>query len=189
MTTDTEILLALRSAGPAPVSGAELAQRLGISRAAVWARIQELRRLGYDIVAKPHGGYRLVAVPDVLHADDLLSRLGPARVVGRDIRVFRETTSTNDVAEKLARDGVREGVVVLAESQTRGRGRLGRAWLSPPGKGLWLSVLLRPSLRPQEATKLTIVTATAVARAIRDQTGLKAFLKWQIGRASCRERV
>ena len=97
-----------------------------MSRAAIWARIEELRSLGYDIEASPHRGYRLLGAPDVLHADDLLSRLGKVRVIGRDIRVFQETTSTNDVIEKFARDGVKEGVVVFAESQTRGRGRLGR---------------------------------------------------------------
>lgn len=94
------------------MSGAELSRRLGISRAAVWARIQELRELGYDIEASPHEGYRLLSAPDRLHADDLLARLGKVQVIGRDIRVFQETTSTNDVVEKLARDGVTEGVVV-----------------------------------------------------------------------------
>src|SRR5947207_12279499 len=130
MTPDAQILTALRST-PAGVSGAELAQRLGISRAAVWARIEELRRTGYDIEASPHLGYRLRSAPDLLHADDLLARLGDSKVIGRDIRVFEETTSTNDVIEKLARDEVKEGAVVFAECQTRGRGRLGRKWLSP----------------------------------------------------------
>lgn len=178
MSTDAQILCALRAPGEGSVSGADLAQRLGITRAAVWARIEELRALGYEITASPHGGYRLVTTPDVLHADDLLSRLGKARVVGRDIRVFRQTTSTNDIVEKLARDGVKEGAVVFAESQTRGRGRLGRKWLSPAGQGLWFSVLLRPALRAQEATQLTIAAATALARAIREQTGLAPEVKW-----------
>lgn len=177
MSLDCEILTALRTAGGG-VSGADLAARLGVSRAAVWARIEDLRRLGYDIEASPHGGYRLLRVPDVLHADDLLSRLGTTRVIGRDIRVFQETTSTNDVAEKLARDGVREGVVVFAESQTRGRGRLGRRWVSPPRKGLWFSVLLRPRLRPQAATRLTIMSATALVRALESRTGLAPEIKW-----------
>src|SRR6266550_215010 len=131
MTTDAQILSALREEGSGGVSGAELSQQLGVSRAAIWARIKELRSLGYDIEASPHLGYRLIGAPDLLHADDLMSRLGKTKVIGRDIRVFEETTSTNDVIDKLARDGVREGVVVFAESQSRGRGRLGRKWLSP----------------------------------------------------------
>jgi BirA family transcriptional regulator, biotin operon repressor / biotin---[acetyl-CoA-carboxylase] ligase len=178
MSLDVDILTALRLAGDGAVSGADLSQRLRVSRAAVWARIEELRSLGYDIEASPHRGYRLLSTPDVLHADDLISRLGKTKVMGRDIRVFKETTSTNDVIEKLARDGVKEGVVVFAESQTRGRGRLGRKWISPPRRGLWFSVLLRPDLRPQEATRLTIASATALRRAIELQTALKPQIKW-----------
>lgn len=177
MTTDAKILSALR-AHPDGVSGAQLAEQLGISRAAVWARIEELRRLDYDIEASPHFGYRLVRSPDALHADDLIARLGETKVIGRDIQVFEETTSTNDVMEKLARDGVKEGAVVFAESQTKGRGRLGRKWISPERKGLWFSVLLRPDLRPQEATQLTVASATALRRAIASETGLQPEIKW-----------
>src|SRR6266699_1492879 len=101
MTADAQILSALRAEGSGGVSGAELSEKLGVSRAAIWARIEELRKLGYEIEASPHLGYRLLDSPDVLHADDLLSRLGKTKVVGRDIRVFQETTSTNDVVEKL----------------------------------------------------------------------------------------
>jgi BirA family biotin operon repressor/biotin-[acetyl-CoA-carboxylase] ligase len=177
MTTDAKILSALR-ANPDGVSGAQLAAQLEISRAAVWARIEELRHVGFDIAAGPHLGYRLVGEPDALLADDLLARLGPTKIIGRDIRVFEETTSTNDVAEKLARDGVKEGVVVFAESQTKGRGRLGRKWISPKHKGLWFSVLLRPGLRPQEATQLTVASATALRRAIKSVTGRLPEIKW-----------
>jgi BirA family biotin operon repressor/biotin-[acetyl-CoA-carboxylase] ligase len=177
MTTDAKILSALR-ANPDGVSGAQLAAQLGISRAAVWARIEELRHVGFDIEAGPHRGYRLVDEPDALLADDLVARLGPTKVIGRDIQVFEQTTSTNDVAEKLARDGVPEGAVVFAESQTRGRGRLGRVWASPKRKGLWFSVLLRPNLRPQEITRLTVISATAVRRAVRSVTGVCADIKW-----------
>lgn len=208
MTTDAQILTALRSAGS--VSGADLSLQLGVSRAAIWARIEELRGLGYDIEASPHLGYRLLSAPDVLHADDLIARLNvaageinagrpevrvdgpssagrrsfdgtpapPARIIGRDIRVFQETTSTNDVIEKLARDEVKEGAVVFAETQTKGRGRLGRTWMSPTEKGLWFSVLLRPDLRPQEATQLTVASATALVRAVRSVTGLQPEIKW-----------
>jgi BirA family biotin operon repressor/biotin-[acetyl-CoA-carboxylase] ligase len=178
VTVDAQILIALRKAANGSVSGADLSQQLGISRAAIWARIEELRTLGYDIEASPHQGYRLKSSPDVLHADDLLSRLDGTQVVGRDIRVFQETSSTNDIAEKLGRDGVKEGVVVFAETQTKGRGRLGRKWLSPAGKGLWFSLLLRPNLRPQCATQITVATATALARAIRTHTGLTPEIKW-----------
>jgi BirA family biotin operon repressor/biotin-[acetyl-CoA-carboxylase] ligase len=177
VTTDAKILSALRE-NPDGVSGAELAEQLDISRAAVWARIEELRSLDYEIEAGPHFGYRLVSAPDALHADDLLARLGKTKVIGRDIRVFEQTTSTNDVIEKLGRDGVKEGAVVFAESQTSGRGRLGRKWISPERKGLWFSILLRPDLRPQETTQLTVASATALRRAIQLETGLKSEIKW-----------
>jgi BirA family biotin operon repressor/biotin-[acetyl-CoA-carboxylase] ligase len=177
MTTDAKILSALRKNADG-ISGAELAEQLKISRAAIWSRIEELRSLGYEIEAGPHFGYRLLDEPDVLHADDLLARLGKTKVIGRDIRVFEQTTSTNDVVEKLARDGVREGVVVFAESQTKGRGRLGRKWISPTRKGLWFSILLRPDLRPQETTQLTVASAIALRRAIVSETKLQPEIKW-----------
>jgi BirA family biotin operon repressor/biotin-[acetyl-CoA-carboxylase] ligase len=174
---DTHILSALR-AEPWGVSGGELARQLGVSRAAVWAHIEDLRAIGYDIEAGPHLGYRLLSVPDVLHADDMYSRLGRTRVIGREIQVFEETTSTNDVMARLARGGVKEGVVVFAESQTKGRGRLGRRWISPARKGLWFSVLLRPDIAPQAATQLTIAAATALVRGITAQTGIVPEIKW-----------
>lgn len=168
----------MRTAGSEPVSGADLAAQLGISRAAIWAHIEQLRSLGYEISASPHDGYRLRSTPDVLHADDLLAMLGPGMLIGRDIRAFQETTSTNDVADKLGRDGVKEGVVVFAESQTKGRGRLGRSWVSSQGKGLWFSVLLRPALSPQAATQITVASATALARALRKAAGIQCGIKW-----------
>jgi BirA family biotin operon repressor/biotin-[acetyl-CoA-carboxylase] ligase len=137
-----------------------------------------LRQAGFGIEAGPHFGYRLAGEPEGLLTDDLLVRLGSTRVVGRDIRVFEETTSTNDVIEKLARDGVKEGAVVFAEAQTGGRGRLGRKWMSPPRRGLWFSVLLRPQLRPQEVTQLTVASATALRRAIKTVTGRLPEIKW-----------
>jgi BirA family biotin operon repressor/biotin-[acetyl-CoA-carboxylase] ligase len=106
MSVDAKILSALRGA-PLGVSGAELSRQLGMSRAGVWGHIEELRALGYDIEASPHVGYRLIGTPDALHADDLEARLGRTRVVGREIHVFQETTSTNDVAALLARGGAR----------------------------------------------------------------------------------
>ncbi|HTB82049.1 MAG TPA: biotin--[acetyl-CoA-carboxylase] ligase [Candidatus Sulfotelmatobacter sp.] len=177
MTTDAKILSALRENADG-ISGAQMADQLKISRAAIWARIEELRKVGFVIEAGPHFGYRIVDEPDALLADDLLSRLGESKIIGRDIQVFQETNSTNDVAEKLARDGVPEGVVVFAEAQTKGRGRLGRKWMSPARKGLWFSVLLRPKLHPLETTQLTVISATALRRAIKTICNLNAEIKW-----------
>ncbi len=178
MTTDTHILSALRDAKGGSVSAADFAEKCGVARAELRARIENLRGLGYEIETSPHHGYKLTGSPDLLHAEDLIARLGKVKVIGRDIQVFEETTSTNDVVEKLARDGVKEGVVVFAESQTKGRGRLGRVWMSPARKGLWFSVLLRPRLQPQEITQLTVAAAVAIWRSINRVTDLRPEIKW-----------
>ena len=128
----------------------------------------ELQALGYGIETHPHLGYRLVAAPDRLMAEDLQARL-QTKVIGREIVVFEETTSTNDVIERMRQS--REGLVVFAESQTKGRGRLGRAWTSARGKGLWFSVLLRPKF---PLPRLTIAASVAVARV----AGTAARIKW-----------
>ena len=177
MNAPAKILAALRASGLG-VSGTELCQQLGVSRAAVWAHIESLRAAGFEIVASPHRGYQLVKSPDALLADDLTSRLGNVSVIGRKIIVLSETTSTNDEIEKAAHANRDEGLVVFAESQTQGRGRRGRSWSSPARKGLWFSILLRPQLAPDECTQLTVATATALVRAIRSVTGVTVEIKW-----------
>lgn len=178
MSTLQHILRALREAGDTGIHGTAISEGLGISRTAVWSHIEELRSLGFGIDAGPHSGYRMTSVPDVLLGDDIRSQLAPDTLVGQDIRVFRETASTNQLVDQMALSGEKEGLVVFAESQTQGRGRLGRKWVSPESKGLWFSVLLRPPLRPPEMTQLTVIAATALARAIRRATNLKPDIKW-----------
>ena len=149
-----------------------------IARAQVPApELVALEQLGYQFEAHPHHGYRLLGVPDRLTADDLQAR-GRSRIVGREIIVFEETGSTNDVVADLAGHGAKEGLVVFAESQTKGRGRQGRVWLSARGKGLWFSVLLRPSWPVAAMPRLTVAASVAVARVLRQQTGLDARIKW-----------
>jgi len=177
MSLDRQILTTLRES-PTGVSGAEMATRLRVTRAAIWARVEELRRLGYEIEATPHSGYRLVGAPDALHADDLMARLGSTQLVGRSIQVYEQTASTNDVLDRLARDGAPEGTAVFAEAQTRGRGRLGRVWSSPPRQGLWFSALLRPGLPPQCVTQLIVMGAVAVRQAVKRVTRLNPEIKW-----------
>jgi len=179
MSIDAAILTAMRQSPNQSISGAELASHLGISRAAIWARIDEMRTLGYDIQAGPHFGYRLVSTPDLLHADDLYSRIsGSVKRIGREIQVYEQTTSTNLLVEQQGQIGTKEGLVIVAESQTRGRGRLGRRWISPKRKGLWFSALLRPSLQPQQVTQLTVAAAVAVARAVEKHCPSGVRIKW-----------
>ena len=177
MNTSTAILEAFYQAGGQFVQGDDLGRQLKLSPAAVSAEIAELERLGYTIESHPHLGYRLLGTPDRLTADDIKAQLS-TKLIGSEILVFEETASTNDVVEHLAKSGAREGLVVFAESQTRGRGRRGRAWTSPRGKGLWFSVLLRPELPPTGAGRITVAASVAVARAIRQSCGVDARIKW-----------
>jgi BirA family biotin operon repressor/biotin-[acetyl-CoA-carboxylase] ligase len=169
-----QILCWLRAAD-APVSGSELARRLGCSRTAVWKHVAALRRAGYAIAARRAAGYRLMAVPD---------RLGPAELAPyltgswRRIEWRAELDSTQRLARELAHAGAAEGTAVIAEQQTAGRGRLGRQWHSPAGTNLYCSVVLRPAVALAAVPPLALVAGLAVADAVRETTGLAAALKW-----------
>jgi BirA family biotin operon repressor/biotin-[acetyl-CoA-carboxylase] ligase len=178
MSPDAHILTRLRRSGGAGVALSDLTGVVAGDPIGLPGRIAALRQLGYDITSTVHGGFVLRSGPDRLHADDLVSRLPDRRRIGRTIQVFQETSSTNDVVERLARDGVEEGAVVFAESQTQGRGRMGRRWESPSGRGLWFSVLLRPRIPLAAATQLTVMAAVAAARAIGHASGLEPEIKW-----------
>jgi len=177
VSVDAQLLAAFRAADDGYMTGPELSHRLGVARATVGRHIEELRSLGFDIQHQPSLGYRLIASPDILFAEDIQYRLGKT-VIGRQVLVYERTASTNDLVERLALDGAAEGVVVFAESQMRGRGRMGRSWASPRGKGLWFSTLLRPKLPMSSVGRLTIAASVAIARAIHEQTGLAAEIKW-----------
>lgn len=172
------MLRALYQAGAEGISGNSLAEKTGAEQALIRDRIQEWRRVGFQIEASPHFGYRLLETPHRLLGEDVAARLGPVKAVGRQIQVFQETSSTNEVALRLAGDGVAEGAVVFAEHQSRGRGRLGRAWFGSAGKSVLMSLLLRPALRPPEAARLTILGAAATARAVEKLTAVRTSIKW-----------
>jgi BirA family biotin operon repressor/biotin-[acetyl-CoA-carboxylase] ligase len=159
------------------LSGARLSETLGVSRTAVWKQIEQLRQLGYRIEASPSRGYRLCATPDLPLAEELRSGLA-ARIIGREIRYLAETDSTNRQAYALGEAGAGEGLVVIADRQTAGKGRMGRSWASPPGVNLYLSILLRPPLPPQAAPQLTFVSTLAVSRTIAAVSGLSPTHKW-----------
>lgn len=172
-----KILRLFRDRNSDYLSGAELSQELGISRTAIWKHIQALRALGYQIDAVTSRGYRLLSAPQELIADEIRSRLS-TRVIGREIICHERLASTNLTAMELGEAGAIEGLVVIAEQQTAGKGRLGRRWESPAGVNLYLSVLLRPAMPPWEVPRLTFLSAVAAARALQDVTGLKIEVKW-----------
>lgn len=159
------------------ISGEEISEKLNLSRQAVFKYISELREIGYDIAAVPHLGYKLISIPDRLLPFEIQDRLN-TKFMGRKIYHYDLVDSTMDIAMNLAIKGSPEGTAVCAEGQTKGRGRLGRDWISPKYKGVYLSLILRPNLLPNEASKLTILTSLAVAEAINKITGLSPSIKW-----------
>jgi BirA family biotin operon repressor/biotin-[acetyl-CoA-carboxylase] ligase len=159
------------------LSGSEMSKALGISRSAVWKHIKALQREGYCIEAKPSSGYRLVGVPPHPTPWEIQSQLGTEKI-GKKIYAFPQASSTNEVAFALALKGVGEGAVVMAESQTKGKGRMGRRWESPAGSNIYLSIILRPRIVPSKAPLITLMTAVACAEAIDAITGLLPAIKW-----------
>lgn len=157
------------------VSGARLASLFGVSRTAIWKSITSLRAMGYVIEGAPREGYRLLKVPEALLPYEIRRGL-KAETFGERIEYYEEVDSTNDVARELAAKGAPEGTLVIAERQTRGRGRMGREWFSPEG-GLWFSVILRPRLAPGEVARLALMLGVAVARVL-NAYGLRCRLKW-----------
>ena len=148
-----------------------------MSRAAVWKHVERLRALGYRIEAERTRGYRLAGAPDRLLPMEIERLLGTQRL-GRTIVYFPETDSTNVQAARLARAGAPEGTLVVAERQTRGRGRLGRSWVSPAHVNLYASFVLRPNLAPADAPQIGLAAAVAVARALAPLAPGKVTIKW-----------
>lgn len=173
-----EAMLALLRQNPGRwVSGAALSRQLGVSRTAVWKQVEALRRVGYQLEAQPKQGYRLLSAPDAISPQEVLPGLTTQRF-GRRVE-YRDTVgSTNDLAKELARAGALEGHLILADEQTRGKGRLGRAWATPKASALAMSLILRPHLPPYQAPRITLVAAVAVAQAVRELTGLPVGIKW-----------
>ncbi len=159
------------------LSGAAMSKILGISRSAIWKHIKSLRREGYRIEAKPASGYRLVSVPEQPTPWEIQSGLRTEQF-GKKIYAFPQIVSTNEVAFRLALNGAEEGEVVVAESQTKGKGRMGRQWESPAGLNIYLSIILRPKMLPNKTPLITLMAAVACAEAIDEVVGLIPAIKW-----------
>lgn len=158
-------------------SGEEISHQLAISRAAIWKNIEELRKEGYTIAATPHVGYKLDGVPDKLIAREVQSELN-TKTFGKKIIHFDSITSTMEHAFQLGVNGEEEGTVICAEKQTKGRGRMGRNWVSPPGTGIYASIILRPQLSPANVSQITLLSAVAVCEAILKVADLDVSIKW-----------
>ncbi|MDR6224459.1 biotin--[acetyl-CoA-carboxylase] ligase [Desmospora profundinema] len=171
------LLALLLEHGDSYVSGEEISQRVNCSRTAIWKHIEELRKEGYQIEARPRSGYRLVYRPDRVAPEEIKPELHTRRF-GKEIRYWRQVASTQPLAHEWAREGAAEGSLVITEEQTQGRGRLGRIWHSPPYSGIWMSLVLRPAIPLTQAPQLTLMASVAVTRALRRVTGLDIRIKW-----------
>ncbi|MDE6985154.1 MAG: biotin--[acetyl-CoA-carboxylase] ligase [Lachnospiraceae bacterium] len=173
-----EILKKLRDAG-GYVSGQELCEQYGVSRTAVWKAVRQLERDGYVIEAQNNKGYRLVEKDDadVFTKVEIESWLDTAWL-GKTLVFHRETGSTNLDAKELAESGQPDGAVVVADMQTAGRGRRGRGWVSPAGRDIYMTLMLRPQCRPEKASVLTLVMALSVLEAVQEVTAKPCGIKW-----------
>ena len=159
------------------ISGAELARRLGVSRTAVWKAMGQLRAQGYLIESVTNKGYRLSSRSDVLSGAGVERYL---KATGLHIQVVDRVDSTNAAMKRMAAEGAPHGSVLIANEQSAGRGRMGRSFYSPPGTGIYMSLLLRPRTGAQRATLVTASAAVAV-RAGADQMGQRCVVSWQEG--------
>lgn len=160
------------------LSGQEISRRCGVSRTAIWKAIESLRQDGYQIASVTRRGYCLLRTTDHLCAAEIQNAL-PSDFPWKDrIQIFSSVDSTNTVAKRLAAQGSPEGTVVLADTQTGGRGRLGRSFQSPASLGTYLSVILRPNAKPEQLMTLTAMIAVAICQAIEHVCQIRPQIKW-----------
>lgn len=159
------------------LSGEEISRSLEVSRTAVWKEIEKLREKGYRFEAVPRKGYRLLDKPERMNPITISQKL-QTKVMGRSVHVFDEVDSTMTKAQELVASGSPEGTLVLAEQQNAGKGRMGRKWHSPPGKGIWMSLILKPRIPLHFTPQLTLLTAVALCRAIRRTVHVEVGIKW-----------
>jgi BirA family biotin operon repressor/biotin-[acetyl-CoA-carboxylase] ligase len=158
------------------ISGELISKKFNISRTAVWKQIQNLKKLGYNIESVKNRGYRLISKPDIPLYEEVIFELN-TNIVGKNVYYFRSLESTNLFAKELIKKNAEEGTIVVADIQTKGRGRKDRSWFSPEG-GLWFSVILYPNIPTQFAMLITMATSISIVQAIKELTGLSAIIKW-----------
>ncbi|MBU4389186.1 MAG: biotin--[acetyl-CoA-carboxylase] ligase [Proteobacteria bacterium] len=178
MTTKDQLLLYLKENQGSWVSGELISNNLSVSRAAIWKHIRNLKEEGYVIESASKKGYLLSESSDPITADEIRQGLCTKVFGKKNIIFLNETDSTNTRAKELAAQGAPEGTLVIAEKQTEGRGRRGRSWFSPPGGGIYFSLILRPVISPGETPKITLMTAVVLAETLISLMKLKLRIKW-----------
>ncbi len=174
-TLKKEILKLLKDSREVFVSGENISENFGVSRTTIWKCINQLKEEGYDIESISKRGYRLLSCPDVLTYEEIEDKLVTDRL-GRTIIHFDSLESTNITAKELALDAA-HGTVVISEEQTNGKGRLGRNFVSPKGKGVWMSIIMKPCIDPMKVSLLTQIAAAAVNMALSD-INIESLIKW-----------
>jgi len=157
------------------ISGESLSTILNVSRAAIWKHIKNLKSKGYIIDGVSNKGYKLISSPDLLNKSELLSILKTS-VLGKNIIHFDDIDSTNIKAKELAQKNIENGSIIIAEKQTLGNGRFNRKWVSPSG-GLWFSLILRPTIPPTEAPKITQIAAASIYKTL-SELNIMSTIKW-----------
>lgn len=170
-----EVLKALMDSPGKKTTISELSGSTGLNRKTIKEAIEELRRSGIHIDGQK--GYEITGLPDSIPAPLFLSRL-KSRVIGREIYSYKTIGSTNETARRMAESGATEGTIILADRQTKGRGRLGRSWHSPASLGLHFSLILRPRIPIDRVPALSLVAALAVCRVTDRVAGLESGVKW-----------
>lgn len=161
-----------------PISGQQLAEEFGISRTAIWKHLQALQEEGYQFETIKKKGYRLIGDLDRVDVAKISSYLTTKRF-GHNIHYFDEIESTQTMAHQLAREGAQDGTIIIAEAQTAGKGRMQRVWESAKGKGIWMTVIVRPDLLPHQAPQYTLVTAVSVIMAMKSlYNNFTPVIKW-----------
>lgn len=156
------------------LSGEEIARKLGVSRNCIWKNINLLKKEGYAIISHSTVGYSLSCDSDVFSANRIMS-LSKSNV---NVLFYDEVTSTNDIAKDLARDGAEEGTVIISKTQTQGKGRMGRSFISNEDNGIYMSLVLRPQMSLLESVNITVMGACAVLEAIEKTSGVNCTVKW-----------
>ncbi|MBA2173899.1 biotin--[acetyl-CoA-carboxylase] ligase [Halobacillus locisalis] len=159
------------------ISGQQLSEALNISRTAVWKHMNELKKDGYEIEAVRRKGYKIVSYPDKISGNTLQWGLDTAWI-GQQLYHYDQVESTQDIVHQMAKQGKPHGTVVIADEQVKGKGRMAREWHSPQGKGIWMSILLRPPLPPVQAPQITLLTATVLAEMVAAESTLDPQIKW-----------
>lgn len=159
------------------ISGTKISKMLNVSRTQIWKYILELKNIGYIIESSSNKGYKLIKNEDMYNDFEIKYKMS-TNLIGNEVMFFETLDSTNTYAKILAQKEFENGTVIVADQQNMGRGRLGRTWSSVKGKGIWMSILLKPDIIPSKIQIITLAAAVSIVRAIKELYNLEVKIKW-----------